>query len=182
MRYLTVRKFSSESGYTEAAIRSKIADGTWIEDRVWRRAPDKRILIDVEGFASWVETPQVSRIKGQPLFRAVSYMARQPSLSPPPFQCGTSDETPVYEDLWDKVLEKRLAELVGTTQKALEHQRLSGLIPANVWQKIGGRILYSRSRYDEWLEGKWSASEKTIFKSSRNLTAATKNRVIDKLT
>lgn len=50
MRYLTVRKFSSESGYTEAAIRSKIADGTWVENRVWRRAPDKRVLIDVQGW------------------------------------------------------------------------------------------------------------------------------------
>lgn len=55
MRYLTVRKFSSESGYTEAAVRSKIADGTWLEDRVWRHAPDGRVLIDVGGYEAWVE-------------------------------------------------------------------------------------------------------------------------------
>ena len=55
MRYLTVRKFSSESGYTEAAVRSKIADGTWLEDKVWRHAPDSRVLIDVDGYEAWVE-------------------------------------------------------------------------------------------------------------------------------
>lgn len=55
MRYLTVRKFSSESGYTEAAIRSKIAVGTWGKDCVWRKAPDGRVLIDVDGYEAWVE-------------------------------------------------------------------------------------------------------------------------------
>lgn len=55
MRYMTVRKFSSESGYTEAAVRSKIADGTWEKDYVWRKAPDGRVLIDVEGYENWVE-------------------------------------------------------------------------------------------------------------------------------
>lgn len=55
MRYLTVRKFASESGYTEAAVRSKIADGTWVKYQVWRHAPDGRVLIDVEGYENWVE-------------------------------------------------------------------------------------------------------------------------------
>jgi len=48
MRYLTIKKFSSESGYTEAAIRAKIADGTWEKDYVWRKAPD-------DGYEAWVE-------------------------------------------------------------------------------------------------------------------------------
>lgn len=55
MRYLTIRKFSSESGYTEAAVRAKIADGTWLKDYVWRKAPDGRVLIDVIGYEAWVE-------------------------------------------------------------------------------------------------------------------------------
>ncbi len=55
MRYLTIRKFSSDSGYTEAAIRAKIADGTWGKDHVWRKAPDGRVLIDVDGYEAWVE-------------------------------------------------------------------------------------------------------------------------------
>lgn len=60
MRYMTVRKFSVESGYTEAAIRSKIADGTWMKGYVWRKAPDGRVLIDVEGYEAWVETGKPS--------------------------------------------------------------------------------------------------------------------------
>ena len=55
----------------------------------------------------------------------------------------------------DKVLEKRLAELIGTTQKALEHKRLSGIIPQGVWLKEGGRITYSLERYNTWAENLW---------------------------
>jgi len=55
VRFKTIKQFSAESGYSEAAIRSKIQDGTWLKGSVWRRAPDKRILIDVYGFEDWVE-------------------------------------------------------------------------------------------------------------------------------
>ncbi|WP_230012496.1 hypothetical protein [Pseudomonas chlororaphis] len=55
----------------------------------------------------------------------------------------------------DKVLEKRLAELIGTTSKALEHKRLSGIIPHGVWLKEHGRIMYSLERYNEWAEKQW---------------------------
>lgn len=53
--YKTIRQFSKESGYTEAAIRDKIQKGIWLEDRVFKRAPDGRILISVNGFYEWVE-------------------------------------------------------------------------------------------------------------------------------
>ncbi|WP_232477554.1 excisionase [Pseudomonas aeruginosa] len=49
MRYLTVKKFASESGYTEDAVRSKIRDGIWRLGEIWKKAPDGRTLIDVEG-------------------------------------------------------------------------------------------------------------------------------------
>jgi hypothetical protein len=55
MRYLTIRKFAAESGYTEAAIRAKISGGVWLLNAEWRRAPDGRVLIDVEGYEAWVE-------------------------------------------------------------------------------------------------------------------------------
>lgn len=55
MRYLTVRKFASESGYTEDAIRSKIRDGVWRLGEIWLKAPDGRTLIDMEGYETWVE-------------------------------------------------------------------------------------------------------------------------------
>lgn len=57
----------------------------------------------------------------------------------------------------DKVLEKRLAELIGTTPKALEHKRLSGIIPHGVWLKEGGRIMYSLERYNTWAENQWAS-------------------------
>ncbi|MGR3967534.1 excisionase [Pseudomonas sp. 910_23] len=55
MRYVTVRKFASESGYSEDAIRSKLRDGIWLLGEIWIKAPDGRVLIDVEGYETWVE-------------------------------------------------------------------------------------------------------------------------------
>ena len=59
----------------------------------------------------------------------------------------------------DKVLEAKLAELVGTTQKALERRREKKLIPEGVWQKLDGRIIYSISRYNEWQESQWTCRQ-----------------------
>ncbi|KAF1004380.1 MAG: hypothetical protein GAK36_00049 [Pseudomonas sp.] len=71
----------------------------------------------------------------------------------------TNRKQPAIEDqaalVVDKVLEKRLAELIGTTAKALEHKRLSGIIPQGVWLKEHGRIMYSLERYNEWAEKQW---------------------------
>jgi len=50
---MTIPKFSVESGYTEDAIRAKIKRGDWLEGFVWIKAPDGRILIDVEGYQRW---------------------------------------------------------------------------------------------------------------------------------
>jgi hypothetical protein len=44
-----------DTGYSEHAIRSKIQKGVWMEGRVWRRAPDGKILIDEDGYNEWVE-------------------------------------------------------------------------------------------------------------------------------
>lgn len=57
----------------------------------------------------------------------------------------------------DKVTEKRMAELVGTTARALQRKRERNIIPLGVWSKIDGRIMYSKWRYDEWLESLWSS-------------------------
>src|SRR5215471_15159452 len=54
LRWLTIDKFSAESGYTPDAVRSKIKRGDWLEGHVWRYAPDGRILIDSEGYEKWV--------------------------------------------------------------------------------------------------------------------------------
>jgi hypothetical protein len=54
LRWLTIEKFSAESGYTPDAVRSKIKRGDWREGHVWIKAPDGRILIDTEGYEKWV--------------------------------------------------------------------------------------------------------------------------------
>lgn len=54
LRYLTIKKFASESGYTEHAIYTKISRGIWPEGSVWLTAPDGRKLIDVLGYEAWV--------------------------------------------------------------------------------------------------------------------------------
>jgi hypothetical protein len=56
LRYVTIPKFAEQSGYTEDAIRTKIRDGIWAEGKIWIKAPDNRVLIDVEGYREWVET------------------------------------------------------------------------------------------------------------------------------
>jgi hypothetical protein len=42
------------TGYTEKAIERKRHEGVWREGREYRRAPDGRILIDLEGYEAWV--------------------------------------------------------------------------------------------------------------------------------
>ncbi|MGV6396925.1 hypothetical protein ACTUVN_002620 [Pseudomonas caspiana] len=59
----------------------------------------------------------------------------------------------------DKITEKRMAELIGTTAKALQRKRERNIIPVGVWMKVDGRIMYSKWRYDEWLENLWNSRQ-----------------------
>ena len=54
LRWVTIKKFCVESGYTLDAVRSKIKRGDWLEGQVWIKAPDGRILIDTQGYEKWV--------------------------------------------------------------------------------------------------------------------------------
>lgn len=57
-RYITISKFAEASGYSEKAVRRKIEEGVWIEGRQFRRAPDGRILMDLQGYEAWAEGQQ----------------------------------------------------------------------------------------------------------------------------
>ena len=72
LRYVTIPKFAELSGYTTAAIRSKIRDGIWCQDLEWRKAPDGRILVDVEGYQRWVEGESVLKLATKPAPRGRS--------------------------------------------------------------------------------------------------------------
>lgn len=72
LRYVTIPKFAEMSGYTPDAIRSKIRDGIWRKDLEWRKAPDGRILVDVDGYHRWVEGGPVLQVKHKALPRGGS--------------------------------------------------------------------------------------------------------------
>jgi len=63
LRHVTISKFAKESGYTENAIRMKIKNGVWLEGVVWIKSPDGRVLIDTEGYETWVAGQQVSALQ-----------------------------------------------------------------------------------------------------------------------
>ena len=50
--------FCQESGYSEKAVARKIEDGVWVEGREYVRAPDGRLLIDMDGFEKWARSEQ----------------------------------------------------------------------------------------------------------------------------
>ena len=59
-RYVRVNKFAQLTGYTDKAVRCKIAEGVWLEGKQWRRAPDGAILVDLVGYERWVEGNRVT--------------------------------------------------------------------------------------------------------------------------
>jgi hypothetical protein len=70
----------------------------------------------------------------------------------------------------DKVPEAKMAELVGTTRRALQGKRARGIIPKGVWNEIDGRIYYSIRRYEAWLESQWDCPPE--LNSRANLSAS----------
>jgi hypothetical protein len=72
LRYLTIPKFAELSGYTPTTIRSKIRDAIWREGLELRRAPDGRILVDVDGYHRWVKSEPVLKLVRKPAPRGMS--------------------------------------------------------------------------------------------------------------
>lgn len=59
-RYVRVQAFCAHTGYTEKAVQEKIRTGAWVEGREYKRAPDRHILVDLEGYERWVEQGQAA--------------------------------------------------------------------------------------------------------------------------
>jgi hypothetical protein len=55
-RYVLLNLATLITGYSVKAMERKIERGDWQEGKVWRRAPDGRICIDVVGYERWVES------------------------------------------------------------------------------------------------------------------------------
>ncbi len=54
-RYVLLPLASVLTGYSVKAIQRNIERGDWIQDKVWRHAPDGRVVIDLIGYQKWVE-------------------------------------------------------------------------------------------------------------------------------
>ena len=55
-RYVLLPLANALTGYTVKAMERKIERGDWEEGKVWRRAPDGHIMIDIAGYHQWVES------------------------------------------------------------------------------------------------------------------------------
>ena len=55
-QWVLIKRFAEITGYSENAVRHKVKNGTWIEGRLWRKAPDGRIFVNVAEFERWVES------------------------------------------------------------------------------------------------------------------------------
>ncbi|RIQ54494.1 excisionase [Bordetella avium] len=89
VRWLTIERFVAESGYTAAAVRSKIRDEIWAKGEVWKHAPDGRVLINTEGYEKWVETGEALKPYRKAALKSASYTKGQGAVSacrssPPP--------------------------------------------------------------------------------------------------
>jgi hypothetical protein len=56
-RYVLLPLANAITGYSVKAMERKIERGDWPEGKVWRRAPDGHIMIDILGYQRWVESP-----------------------------------------------------------------------------------------------------------------------------
>lgn len=52
--WVLVGKFCELKGYSDDAVRAKIKRGEWEKDKLWRKAPDNRIVIDVNAVNQWM--------------------------------------------------------------------------------------------------------------------------------
>ena len=63
IKYVTVRKASQILGYSPGAIIAKRERGDWLENIHWRKAPDGRILINLEAVEQWIEGVKALEIR-----------------------------------------------------------------------------------------------------------------------
>jgi hypothetical protein len=55
-QWVLVKRSAEVTGYSENAVRHKVKDGTWVQGRIWRKAPDGRIFLNLAEFERWAES------------------------------------------------------------------------------------------------------------------------------
>jgi hypothetical protein len=58
---ITLQKLSTETGYTEDALRSKIARGDFAEGIHYIKSPDGRIQFIIQEYLQWVESNRTEK-------------------------------------------------------------------------------------------------------------------------
>ena len=55
-RWVLIKRAAELTGYSEDAIRHKVKGGQWTQGKMWRKAKDGRIFINLEEVDRWVES------------------------------------------------------------------------------------------------------------------------------
>lgn len=55
MKWVTLKKAAELTGYSVHALRGKCRDGAWPEGVLWVKAPDGRIMINIQEYQEWVK-------------------------------------------------------------------------------------------------------------------------------
>lgn len=53
-KWVLIPKVTESTGYTADAIRAKIKRGIWQYEKHWRRAPDNRIVLNLDAINQWM--------------------------------------------------------------------------------------------------------------------------------
>ena len=57
--WVLIKKVQEQTGYTDQAIRAKIKKGVWPQGRLWKKAPDNRIVFNLPEIQSWMAGEKV---------------------------------------------------------------------------------------------------------------------------
>jgi hypothetical protein len=55
MKWVLIVKVQELIGYTDDAVRAKIKRGVWLSGVHWTKAPDGRLLFNLEAIQKWIE-------------------------------------------------------------------------------------------------------------------------------
>ena len=55
-QWITGKRYAELSGYSYEAIRKKCYHGVWPEGIIWKRAPDKRLIINWRAVDDWLSS------------------------------------------------------------------------------------------------------------------------------
>jgi len=54
LEWMLIPLFCSLTGYTVKAVHRKIEEGRWVEGRMYRRAPDGHVTMNLQAYYRWV--------------------------------------------------------------------------------------------------------------------------------